>query len=93
VSALSPADREWLEKSCVDSGVPVKVTDPIVITRAASVLSAYGRAKTDPRWQAAQARFAADLEPEESANSGLIRRSLAIRDMYEIETEYERKKS
>lgn len=40
MSALSRADREWLAKSCADSGVPEKVTDPVVITKAADVLSA-----------------------------------------------------
>ena len=35
---LSTQDREYLRRSCAASGVPVRVTDPVLITRAAELL-------------------------------------------------------
>lgn len=35
---LSDADREYLRRSCEESGVPVKITDPAVVLRAADTL-------------------------------------------------------
>lgn len=36
---LSPEDREYLRKSCEESGVPVKITDPTVVQLAADILN------------------------------------------------------
>lgn len=35
---LSQSDREWLKKSCAESGVPERVTDPETVLKAAEVL-------------------------------------------------------
>ena len=35
---LAAADEEYLQRSCAASGVPVKVTDPVTVHRAADIL-------------------------------------------------------
>jgi len=35
---LSTQDRDYLRRSCDASNVPVKVTDPVVVARAARLL-------------------------------------------------------
>ena len=33
----------WVETTCADQGVPVKVEDPVVLAKVAEILSAQGR--------------------------------------------------
>lgn len=39
---LSPAEKEWLAESCEASGVPVKITDPVVLDQLAAILRGSG---------------------------------------------------
>jgi hypothetical protein len=31
--------REWVERTCAEQGVPVKVTDPLVLRKVADILN------------------------------------------------------
>lgn len=41
-AVLSPAEEAWLAESCAESGVPVTITDPVLIDRVGSLLQSGG---------------------------------------------------
>ena len=45
---LTERAKAWVERSCAEQGIPVKITDPLVLAEVARILS-LGREKRSPR--------------------------------------------